>query len=69
LHESTFICKTADAAWSADTDSLLTDEDGVYDLGLGKFGIDVEEHHRILISWKSLSWMARRMGNWSAEKK
>jgi hypothetical protein len=43
LHEARVIRKNAETVEGVDTTYLWTDEDAAYDLGIGKFGIDVEE--------------------------
>jgi hypothetical protein len=48
LHKSRVICKNAETVEGMDTTYLCTDQDAIYDLGLGKFGIDVKELHRPL---------------------
>jgi hypothetical protein len=48
LHEARAIRKNTETVEGVDTTYLWTDEDAIYDLGLMKFGIDVEELHRPL---------------------
>jgi hypothetical protein len=43
LHEARVIRKNAETVEDVDTTYLWTDEDSTYDLGIGKFGVDVEE--------------------------
>jgi hypothetical protein len=48
LHEARVILKNVETLEGVDTTYLLTYEDAAYDLGLRKFGIDVEELQRPL---------------------
>jgi hypothetical protein len=45
LQEARVIHKNAETVEGVDTTYLRTDEDAAYDLGLGKFGVHVEELH------------------------
>jgi hypothetical protein len=48
LHEARVIRKNAETVEGVDTAYLWNDEDAVYGVGIGKFGVDVEELQRPL---------------------
>jgi hypothetical protein len=56
LHDSRAICKNAEAVESMDTSNLWNDEDAVYDLGLGNFGVDDEDLQRPLPPVRVFYW-------------